>query len=62
MRPDYARFLGTLAPRFLASDRPMAMACFRLLTFPPRPLGPLRNVPRLRRRMADSTLLLAAAP
>ena len=38
------------------------MACFRLLTRPPFPPGPLRNVPFLRRRMALSTRLLAARP
>jgi hypothetical protein len=37
----------------------MAIACFRLVTFPPLPPLPLRSVPRLRRRMADSTSLLA---
>src|SRR4051794_31072406 len=31
-------FLGTLAPFFRAFDRPMAMACLRLLAFPPLPL------------------------
>ncbi len=30
---------GTLSPARLASERPMAMACFRLLTV--RPLRPL---------------------
>jgi hypothetical protein len=53
---------GTLAPFFRASDRPMAMACFRLFTRPPLPPGPLRNVPRLRRRMALSTRFDAAFP
>ena len=52
-------FLGTLAPFFLASDKPIAIACFRLVTFPPWPLGPLRSVPCFLRRIADSTLLLA---
>lgn len=52
-------FLGTLAPFFLASDKPIAIACFRLVTFPPCPLGPLRSVPCFLRRIADSTLLLA---
>ena len=28
---------GTLAPFFLASDKPMAIACFRLVTFLPLP-------------------------
>jgi hypothetical protein len=40
----------------------MAMACFRLRTRPPRPPLPLLNVPRFRRRMALSTLRLAALP
>jgi hypothetical protein len=33
----FARFFGTLAPFFLASDKPMAMACFLLFTFLPEP-------------------------
>jgi hypothetical protein len=44
---------GTFAPFFLASLRPMAIACLRLFTFPPDPLS---RVPFFRRRMADSTL------
>lgn len=55
-------FLGTFAPFFLASDNPIAIACFRLVTFPPWPLGPLRRVPCFLRRIADSTLLLAPLP
>jgi hypothetical protein len=39
-------------PFFRASDRPIAIACFLLVTFLPLPLF---NVPRLRRRIADST-------
>jgi hypothetical protein len=50
---------GTLAPFFRASDNPIAIACARLFTLPPRPDFPLRRVPFLRRRMALSTLLLA---
>ena len=38
-------FDGTFAPFRLASERPMAMACFRLLTFFPLPL---RSVPFFR--------------
>jgi hypothetical protein len=53
------RFRGTLAPFFLASERPMAMACRRLVTFPPWPDLPRRRVPFLRRRIALSTRLLA---
>src|ERR1041385_5246315 len=37
-------FLGTLAPFLRASERPIAIACLRLLTFPPRPLLPERRV------------------
>ena len=32
-----ADFLGTFAPSFLASDRPIAIACFLLVTFLPLP-------------------------
>lgn len=56
---DFFRARGTLAPFFRASDSPMAMACSRLLTLPPRPDCPRRRLPFLRRRMALSTLLLA---
>jgi hypothetical protein len=53
-RHAYARFLrGTFFPFLRASDRPMAIACLRLLTF--LPLLPLFNVPRLRLRIARST-------
>ena len=38
-------FLGTLAPACRASERPMAMACFRLVTFLPlRPLFRVGNI------------------
>lgn len=40
----------------------MAIACFRLFTFPPFPPLPLRNVPFLRRFIALSTRLPAALP
>ena len=40
----------------------MAMACFRLVTRPPFPPRPLRNVPFLRRRIALSTRFDAAFP
>lgn len=53
---------GTFAPFLRASDRPIATACFRLFTFPPCPALPRRSVPRLRRRIALSTLLLAFLP
>jgi hypothetical protein len=51
---------GTFAPARRASDRPMAIACLRLVTrFPERPL---RRVPRLRSRIARSTRSDAALP
>jgi len=34
-RRDDDFFLGTLAPFFRASERPMAIACLRLFTLPP---------------------------
>jgi hypothetical protein len=51
---------GTFAPFLRASDNPIATACFRLFTLPPRPDFPRRKLPRLRRPIALSTLLLAA--
>jgi len=51
--------LGSLLPARRASDSPIAMACFRLLTlFPERPLF---NVPRLRSCMALATFFDAAS-
>jgi len=47
------RFRGTLAPARRASDRPMAIACFLLVTFLPE--RPLRNVPRFRSRITFLT-------
>jgi hypothetical protein len=44
---------GTFPPSARASDNPMAMACFRLVTFLPEP--PLFSVPRLRSCIAFST-------
>jgi hypothetical protein len=58
-RPEALFLAGTFAPFFRASDRPIAIACFRLFTLPPWPDFPRRRVPRLRRRIALSTLLLA---
>jgi hypothetical protein len=55
-------FLGTFAPFFRASESPIAIACLRLFTFPPLPPGPDFSVPFFRRRIADSTRLLAAFP
>src|SRR5690349_8565224 len=46
------RFRGTFAPFLRASERPIAMACLRLLTLPPCPLLPRLSVPCLRRRIA----------
>lgn len=56
------RFRGTFAPFLRASERPMAIACLRLLTRPPFPPGPERSVPRFRRCIALLTVLLAAFP
>jgi hypothetical protein len=48
-------FFGTFLPLALASDRPIAIACLRLLTFLPEP--PLFNVPALRFFIARLTSL-----
>jgi hypothetical protein len=53
---------GTFAPFFRASESPIAIACLRLFTRPPLPPGPDLSVPRFLRRIADSTILLAASP
>ena len=50
-------FDGTLAPSFRASDNPIAIACFLLVTFLPE--RPLFNVPRFRSCIAFSTFLPA---
>jgi hypothetical protein len=50
---------GTFAPLFRASERPIAIACSRLVTLPPLPL---RSVPFSRRRIKRSTLFDAASP
>lgn len=55
-------FRGTLAPFFRASERPMAMACFRLLTLPPFPLFPDLSVPVFFRCIALFTDFPAARP
>jgi hypothetical protein len=47
-------FVGTFFPAALASERPIAMACLRLLTL--RPERPLFRVPALRFFIARSTL------
>jgi len=49
-----AVFFGTFAPAALASERPIAIACLRLVTFGPD--LPLLNVPALRSFIARSTL------
>ena len=56
------RFCGTLAPFFRASERPIAIACFRLFTVPPFPPRPDFSVPRFLRRIALATVLFAARP
>jgi len=53
---------GTFAPLLRASDKPIAIACFRLLTFPPSPALPERSVPCLHRRIALLTDLPADSP
>jgi hypothetical protein len=57
--PDY-RFLGTLPPARRASDRPMAMACLRLVTFLPD--RPERSVPAFRSCNARFTFRPALLP
>jgi hypothetical protein len=52
--------VGTLPPSARASDRPIAMACLRLVTFLPEP--PLLSVPRLRSCIAFSTFSDALFP
>jgi hypothetical protein len=61
-RGAYRRRGGTFAPFSRASSRPIAIACSRLFTFPPRPPFPLLNVPFFRRRIALSTLFDAFLP
>ena len=57
---DLVRRFGTLAPELRASDKPMATACFRLVTFLPE--RPERSLPRFISCMARSTFLLAFGP
>ena len=52
-------FRGTFAPFLRASFKPIAIACFRLRTLRPEPL---LSVPRLRRRIVDSTFFDADLP
>src|SRR5262245_29981989 len=59
-QPSHEAFFfsfGTRAPLLRASDRPIAIACLRLVTFLPE--RPLRNVPALRFFMARLTFLAA---
>ena len=53
-------FAGTLPPSSRASARPIAIACFLLVTFLPE--RPLFSVPRFRSRMACSTFSPAFFP
>ncbi|MBR2117552.1 MAG: hypothetical protein IJ935_02565 [Afipia sp.] len=48
---------GTFLPSFRASERPIAIACFRLVTFLPNP--PLFNVPFFRLCIARATFFAA---
>lgn len=54
------RFRGTLPPARLASDKPIAIACLRLVTFLPD--LPDRNVPRFRSCIARFTFRPAFFP
>jgi hypothetical protein len=57
--PFFAAFLrGTFFPAARASDKPIAIACLRLVTFFPE--RPLRNVPCLRSSITFLTLRPAA--
>jgi hypothetical protein len=49
----FAAFFGTFFPSALASERPIAIACLRLVTFLPDP--PLFSVPALRFFITRST-------
>ncbi len=49
-----AAFFGTLAPSFLASDKPMAIACLRWVTY--LPLRPLFSFPSFISSMTFFTL------
>ena len=59
-RDELVRFFGTLAPARRASESPIAIACFRLVTLFPDP--PLRRVPRFRSRITFATFFWAALP
>jgi len=55
-------FLGTFAPFFRASDKPIAIACFLLFTRPPFPPLPDRSVPVFFRCKALLTDFFEALP
>jgi hypothetical protein len=55
-------FRGTFAPFFRASDKPIAIACFRLFTLPPLPPFPDFSVPAFSRCIALFTDFLEASP
>ena len=55
-------FFGTRAPFLRASERPMAIACWRLLTLPPLPPRPDFKVPFFFLRMAPATDFWAPFP
>lgn len=57
---DFLR--GTFAPFLRASDKPIAIACLRLLTVPPFPARPDFRVPCFLRRIALRTLFCDALP
>jgi hypothetical protein len=57
---DDAFFAGTLPPAARASDRPIAIACLRLVTF--LPLPPLFSVPAFRSCITFSTFSWAFGP
>jgi hypothetical protein len=61
-RPDEDFRAGTLAPFLRASDSPIAIACFRLVTRPPCPDFPRFSVPLFLRCIALLTDLEAASP
>ena len=59
-RPRQAFFFGTFAPAARASDRPIAIACLRLVTFFFE--RPERSVPALRSCITLATFLEAPVP
>src|ERR1700687_2351101 len=57
-----AFFFGTFAPFLRASERPMAIACLRLVTLPPLPPFPARSGPAFSPCIALLTLSASALP